>query len=64
MKKVIVAKNFSLRGKIYKKDDEILITDVKDLVKLNENGFIKPLTIKEIHKIVKLNGNKEDECNE
>lgn len=64
MKKIIATKDFTLNGNLYKKDSEIQITNVNDLVKLNEYGFIKPLTIKEIHNLNKQSQKREDESNE
>lgn len=64
MKKIIAIKDFTLNGKLYKKDSEISTVNVKDLVKLNENGFIKPLTMKEIHNLSKQSKKEEEKNNE
>lgn len=40
--------DFELNGIFYEKDDEIDVKSKEALVKLNEMGFIEPLTPKEI----------------
>lgn len=49
--KIIAARDFSLKNKIYKKGKEVKITSKKELIKLNEMGFINPLTLKEINEL-------------
>ena len=39
---------FSHKGTWYEKGDEIKVETKEELVKLNEKGFIEPLTFKEI----------------
>lgn len=49
--KLIAQKDFTLQGKFYLKDKEVKINDFTTIVKLNEQGFIKPLTIQELIEI-------------
>lgn len=46
--KLTAKKNFSLNGIFYEVGDEIKVENKEDLIKLNERGFIEPLTIKQI----------------
>ena len=49
--KLIVNKDFTLNGSYYFENDEIApekIGTIKDISRLNENGFIKPLSLKEL----------------
>ena len=48
MKKVIASKDFSIGDRFYIKDEEIKDVDFKTIVKLNEQGFIYPLTNKDL----------------
>lgn len=50
MSKIIAMKNFTVEGKWYFVGDEININDISKptLIKLNERGFIEPLSFKEI----------------
>ena len=51
--KLIVNKDFTLNGSYYFENDEIApeeIGTIKDISRLNENGFIKPLSLKELIK--------------
>ena len=48
--KLIANKDFTLNGSYYFENDEIApeeIGTIKDISRLNENGFIKPLSLKE-----------------
>lgn len=54
--KPIAKKNFILNDVYYEKNDEVKIENKKDLIRLNEKGFIEPLTFKEIQ-----NFGKEEE---
>ena len=52
--KLIIQKDFVLNGEYYFKNDEIepeKIGTIKDISRLNENGFIKPLSLKELVKL-------------
>lgn len=46
--KLIAKQDFNLNGTFYEKGDEIEISSKEALIKLNEKGFIEPLTPKEI----------------
>lgn len=67
--KLIVNKDFTLNGSYYFENDEIVpekIGAIKDISRLNENGFIKPLSLKELLQLEKelkqpKNINKEEE---
>lgn len=48
MKKIIVVKEFTASGKDYIVGDEILTKNYEAIVKLNEKGFIEPLTHKDL----------------
>lgn len=45
---IIAKKEFTLRGKYYDKDDVVKVNSFEELKMLNEKGFIKPLTRKEL----------------
>ena len=52
--KLVVQRDFILNGEYYFKNDEIepnKIGTIQDISRLNENGFIKPLSLKEIVKL-------------
>ena len=52
--KLVVQKDFVLNGEYYFKTDEIepnKIGTIQDISRLNENGFIKPLSLKELIKL-------------
>ena len=72
MKTIIAKKDFRLNGKYYYKDSEIKIKNYADLVKLNQNGFIIPLSSEDMKEIkeelknkrsVTLKKKKEEEVN-
>ena len=49
--KLIIQRDFILDGVYYFENDEIepdKIGTIKDIARLNENGFIKPLSLKEL----------------
>lgn len=46
--KIIANKEFTLNGEYYSENDEVEVKNVDELITLNEKGFIKPLTRKEI----------------
>lgn len=48
MKKIIAKKDFSTNIGDYVKGDEITDLTYKQIVKLNELGFIEPLTFKDL----------------
>ena len=52
--KLVIQRDFVLNGEYYFKNDEIepdKIGIIKDIARLNENGFIKPLSLKEMIKL-------------
>ena len=52
--KLVVQRDFILNGEYYFKNDEIQpnkIGTIQDIARLNENGFIKPLSLKELVKL-------------
>lgn len=52
--KLIIQRDFILDGVYYFENDEIepdKIGTIKDIARLNENGFIKPLSLKEMIKL-------------
>ena len=54
--KLVVQKDFVLNGEYYFKNDEIepnKIGTIQDTSRLNENGFIKPLSLKELLQLEK-----------
>ena len=48
MIKIIAKKDFTRKGEPIFAGDEIKVNSVEELVKLNEKGFIEPLSFKEI----------------
>lgn len=67
--KLIIQRDFVLNGVYYFENDEIApeeIGTIEDISRLNENGFIKPLSLKELIKLESemkkpKNINKEEE---
>lgn len=52
--KLIIQRDFVLNGEYYFENDEIepnKIGTIQDISKLNEKGFIKPLSLKELIKL-------------
>ena len=52
--KLIIQRDFVLNGEYYFKNDEIepnKIGTIQDISRLNENGFIKSLSLKELIKL-------------
>ena len=52
--KLIIQRDFVLNGEYYFENDEIepnKIGTIEDISRLNENGFIKPLSLKELIKL-------------
>ena len=60
MANLIIKKNIEIDGVYYEVGDEIFINDFDKIVKLNENGFIEPLTLKDIQNI-KIEIQKEEQ---
>lgn len=50
---IIAKKEFTLKGKYYDKDDIVKVNNFEELKMLNEKGFIKPLTRKELESYLK-----------
>lgn len=48
MIKIIAKKDFTRNGEYVFSGDELKVNSVEELVKLNEKGFIEPLTLKDI----------------
>ena len=48
MIKIIAKKDFTRKGEPIFAGDDVKVNSVEELVKLNEKGFIEPLTLKEI----------------
>ena len=48
MIKIIAKKDFTRKGEPIFAGDEVIVNSVEELVKLNEKGFIEPLSFKEI----------------
>ena len=53
MKSIIAKKNFNLDGKFYNIGDEVKPKDRETLIRLNEKGFIEPLTAKQVQEFGK-----------
>ena len=53
MIKIIAKKDFTRKGEPIFAGDEVKVNSVEELVKLNEKGFIEPLTFKEIVQLKK-----------
>ena len=49
--KIVASQDFTLGGEFYFAGDEVKIKDFDKIVKLNEKGFINPLTLKELVQI-------------
>ena len=61
MIKIIAKKDFTRSGEPIFAGDEVKVNTVEELVKLNEKGFIDPLTLKEIVQFKKeLENHKDD----
>lgn len=52
-------KDFSINGKFYFIGDEI-VENYEDVIKLNEKGFIEPLTTKQLYEIKNKKEKKEE----
>lgn len=46
--KIIASKNFTTKDKNYIKGDELTGLSLKEIVSLNEKGFIEPLTYEDL----------------
>jgi hypothetical protein len=61
MKSIKAKKDFTLNNIDYFAGDEVKTKDIKEIIKLNEQGFIEPLSRKEITLIQRELTNKESE---
>ena len=61
MKIIKAKKDFSLNGKFYIMGDEIKDLDIKDIAKLNEKGFIEPLSYRDLVLLERDNKPKKEE---
>lgn len=53
MIKIIAKKDFTRNGEYVFAGDEIKANDISEIVRLNEKGFIEPLTFKDIVQLKK-----------
>ena len=60
MKKIIAKIDFRLNNIDYIKGDEILTDNITTIIKLNEKGYIEPLTYRDIVLIKRELENKEE----
>lgn len=58
--KPIAKKNCQINGTYYNAGDEVIVKTKEQLLKLNERGFIQPLTPKEIQDYFKKEEKKWD----
>lgn len=58
--KIIASKDFIFNGVKYLKDEEIKVNNYLQVVKLNEGGFIYPLSYKDLVLIEREFNEKED----
>lgn len=61
MIKIIAKKDFTRKGEPIFVGDDVKVNSVEELVKLNEKGFIEPLTFKEIVQFKKELENPEND---
>ena len=61
MIKIIAKKDFTRKGEPIFAGDEVKVNSVEELVKLNEKGFIEPLSFKEIVQFKKELENPEND---
>lgn len=61
MKPLKAIKDFTLNGVNYIQGDHIEVKNIQEIVKLNEKGFIEPLSRKEIVLIQRQLNKKEEE---
>lgn len=64
MKEIKAKATFSLNGLIYEKGDIVKISNINELVRLNEKGFIEPLTAKDLQNFVNNLNSKKIELKE
>ena len=61
MIKIIAKKDFTRNGEPIFVGDDLKVNSVEELVKLNEKGFIEPLTLKDIVQFKKELENPKDD---
>ena len=61
MIKIIAKKDFTRNGEPIFVGDDVKVNSVEELVKLNEKGFIEPLTLKDIVQFKKELENLKDD---
>jgi hypothetical protein len=59
--KIIAKINFTVNGNKYIKGDEIKLNDINAIIKLNEAGFIEPLSYEDIVRIEREINKKKEE---
>ena len=59
--KIIAAIDFTLKGIPYEKGKEVKVTSKEELIRLNERGFIEPLSFDEIKNYKKDNKKESEE---
>lgn len=64
MKKIIVIKDFTAGGVDYIAGDELKTNNYNSIVKLNEQGFIEPLSYKDLVLIKRELENAKEERND
>lgn len=62
--KIIAKKDFSMNGKNYIEGDELTNLTIQEIVKLNEKGFIEPLSYKDLVLIQREFENKKNKKEE
>lgn len=60
IKKVIVAKDFNANGKFYIAGDELNGLSFEQIIKLNEQGLIEPLELRDIILITRENDKQKN----
>lgn len=62
MKQIVAKINFVFNGVPYEKGDNVKVNNSEQVAKLNELGYIEPLTIKDIYEIkLELENSKKEE---
>lgn len=64
MKEIKAKATFSLNGLIYEKGDIVRVSNIDELVRLNEKGFVEPLTAKDLQNFANNLNSKKIELKE
>lgn len=64
MKELKAKLTFTLNGILYEKGDVINTSNINDIIRLNENGFIEPLSAKDLQNIANNLNSKKVELKE